>query len=75
MKTKKDIIKLLKSGNFTIAGHDNGVFCLYEGKLKYDELPRDDKVATFEDWNNYRGYITEIIALLVKALGGVTDSK
>lgn len=73
----KAIIALLKSGDFTIAGHDGGVFSLYKGRYKnYDSIPEDtsEEVYIFEDWTNDNGYITEIIDVLVKALGGKTNT-
>lgn len=71
--TEKEIIELLKSGNFTIAGHDHGSFALYKGRHSYERLPKNS-VTEFEDWNGEHGYITEIIRIFVKALGGKTDS-
>ena len=68
---EKQIIDLLKSGNFTIAYHDSEYCCLYKGKLKYEDLPEDGEVAEFDDVN---GYIPDIVELLVKALGGKSDS-
>lgn len=70
---KEKIMKLLKSGNFTIAGHDSGEYELYEGHHDYDDLP-EDSVAGFSDWDRSNGYIPDLLALLVECLGGKTDS-
>lgn len=67
IKQKKEIIDLLKSGNFTIAYHDNGHACLYKGRFKYEDLPeRED----FDFDNDFIGYIPMEVDLLVRALGG-----
>ena len=71
---KEEIIKLLRSGNFTLAGHDSGIYFLYEGKFNYENLPEEGQIAIFEDWHENNGYITEIISILTEALGGKTDS-
>lgn len=67
-----DIIKLLKTGNFTIAYHDNESPSLYEGKWKYEQLESKNEIDT-NDYGRH-GYCPHIIYLLVKALGGKTDS-
>ena len=63
------IIQLLKSGDFTVAYHDNGVCSIYKGKHKYEDLP--DSIYEPDDTD---GYAPEIVELLVKALGGKIDS-
>ena len=69
MNLKKiEIIKLLRSGNFTIAYHDNGYCCLYKGKMEYDNLPEEGEVAEFEGLGD--GYIPIIVETLVNALKG-----
>ena len=68
---EKQIIDLLKSGNFTIAYHDNEYCCLYKGKLEYDNLPEDGEIAEYDD---SRGYIPDIVDILVKALGGKAET-
>ena len=69
--TKKGMIELLKSGDFTIAYHDNCSPSLYKGKHEYDELP-DEVDYDFDFGNN--GYIPEVVEILVEALGGKSDS-
>lgn len=73
--TEKKIIKLLKSGNFTLRYDDNGSCVLIEGKFdeyedtyNYDaEINNGDSV----DFDGYGdGYIPVEVEWLVKALGG-----
>lgn len=72
MTNEQKIIDLLKSGNFTIAYHDNGYCCLYRGKYLYDELPEREDFSF--DMEGAEGYAPEIVSLLAKALGGRTES-
>lgn len=77
--TKREILDLLKSGDFTIAYHDNGLCSLYKGRIKeYDQLPewRYDKLSSCGDLAEFfdtdsDGYLPKIVALLVEALGGI----
>jgi len=64
---KEEIIKLLKSGNFTIAYHDNGEASIYRGHYEYEELP-EKELYSAEDFFN--GYIPEVVEMLVNVLGG-----
>ena len=66
---EKEIIDLIKSGDFTIAYHDNEYCCLYKGKLKYEDLPEDKEVYEFDNADS-EGYIPEVVDFLVKALKG-----
>ncbi len=70
----KKIVELLKLGDFTILYHDNGSCSLYEGRFKnYYEKPEGvDSVASFDC--DFNGYLPKEVALLVKALGGCSDS-
>lgn len=65
--SKKKLIELLKSGNFTLAYHDNDDCCLYEGHQKYDDLEADSEIFSFGPSDSYAP--SEVI-LLVEALGG-----
>lgn len=74
---EKEIIEILKSGNFTIYYHDNGESVIYKGKytMSFLEKLQDDKFDKFEDENKIfdsssDGYYTQDLELLVKALGG-----
>jgi hypothetical protein len=68
---KKEIIELLKSGKFTVAYHDFNSPSLYKGKHRYENLKDSDEVKLY-GWEN--GYCPYIVSLLVKALGGTSDS-
>ena len=71
MRDYKKIIELLKSGDFTIAYHDNDSPYLYKKKLEYDDLPEKEY---YQFDSNHDGYIPEVVFLLVKALGGATET-
>ncbi len=66
--TQKQVIELLKTGNFTIAYHDNGSPYLYKGHMTYEEL--EEEGDTYDFPNDFLGYCPEVVELLVKALGG-----
>lgn len=67
-KEEQEVIDVFKSGEFTIAYHDNGYACLYKGKYKYDDLP-DEHDFEFHDYNS-EGYLSDLVRLLAMALGG-----
>ena len=67
----KKIIKLLRSGNFTLTYHDNGACDIYKGHVEYEKLPKKS-LATFAGCSD--GYIPDEVAILVEALGGKVDS-
>lgn len=79
-KLKKELLKLLKSGNFTVASHDYGQVSIYEGKCagynKFDaegeaDFPSKAKeVGDFNLGDSQGGYMQDVVALLVEALGG-----
>lgn len=69
--TNKKIVELLKSGDFTIAYHDNESPSLYAGKWKYEQL--EDKNEIDYGFGS-DGYCPLIVTLLTKALGGKSDS-
>ena len=68
---KEEVIKLLKSGNFTIAYHDNGDARIYKGHYSYDDLP-EKEIYSPED--QFDGYIPEVVEMLVIALKGKVDT-
>lgn len=70
--TRAEQLKLLKSGDFTIAYHDNGQCTLYKGKHEYDSLP-EKGVADYYDHDG-EGYLPPIVQLLVDALGGASET-
>lgn len=78
-KTKEEIIRLLRSGDFTIIYWDRGYATLYEKKWDKDvEHDRDDyeTMNKFEIiYNDYEnGYCPSIVSLLTEALNGTSDS-
>jgi hypothetical protein len=72
-KFEKEVKELLRSGDFTIAYHDNGQCSLYKGRHKYDDLPKEE-FASFDMNDNYNGYAPAIVVFLVKALKGRCES-
>lgn len=70
--TDDQIIELLKSGDFTLAYHDNLQCTLYRGKHEYEDLP-ENGVKDFEN-DFWVGYAPKITCLLVSALQGKIES-
>lgn len=73
---EKNIIELLKSGDFTIIYWDNETPSLYKGKYTVDNISEDiidNHEIKFNDYG-LDGYCPTIVDLLVKALGGNSDS-
>ena len=66
--------KLLKTGNFTLIYWDNGSGALYKGRLDIGDIDEDTKAFAEFDSSNEKGYLPEIVELLVTALGGNADS-
>lgn len=71
--TEDNILKMLQTGDFTIAFHDNDYCCLYKGRYKYDELPEKEDVA-FDMNVDREGYAPYVMSLLVAALNGKIES-
>lgn len=76
---QKQLIELLKSGDFTIMYWDNGEASVYKGKWNYnkefkkDEYKMMNKSLVYET-NDEIGYLPKIVDLLVKSLGGRADT-
>lgn len=68
MKKQQKIIELLRSGDFTIAYHDNGSCMLYKGKHEYKDLPKREIDIQSEFCAD--GYEVPEVVALVEALGG-----
>lgn len=78
---KKQVLELLKSGNFTIASHNYGQVSIYRGRFNgytgdWSKNPEPDmpyfpgeEIALFNLSDSW-GYMQEIVALLTEALGG-----
>ena len=75
--TERSIIRLLRSGNFTVFGEDSDRLDLYKGHVKYNELVDEEGEYTAEgvDYGDDGiGYVPGLTVLLIKALGGKVDS-
>ncbi len=71
--TKEEVIKLLRSGNFTIIYWDNELPSLYEGKgYDVNDFPNDKEKINIP--YNEHGYLPTIVALMAEALNGEADS-
>lgn len=77
---KQELIKLFKSGNFTIVYWDNEEPTVYKGKwdidkeYKKDEYKKMDKNIVEIDLYDEDGYVPAIVVLLTESLGGITNS-
>jgi len=78
--SKKKLIELFRSGDFTIVYWDSGEPTIYRGKWNYNkEFERDDYETMNKAIVKYPmyymgGYVPDIVALLAEALKGKTDS-
>ena len=72
---QEEIIRLFRTGKFTIVTHDRGEFSIYVGRyFDYESLPeKPDYTVSSMGMDDY-GYIPAIVSYLVEALGGTTDS-
>ncbi|MCP6727315.1 MAG: hypothetical protein KJI69_04900 [Patescibacteria group bacterium] len=76
----EDLIKLFKSGNFTIVYWDNESPSIYKGKWDINEEYEKDDYKEMEkheisiDMYDNDGYIPDIVAWLTEALGGKSDT-
>lgn len=68
--TRKQIIAMLRTGNFTLAYHDNQYCVLYRGHHDYDHLPKREITLP----PGGEGYIPVEVELLVEALGGKVET-
>lgn len=72
---KDEIIKLFRSRKFTLVTHDRGEYSLYAGRYwEYDDLPEEPDYLIVDGGTDDEGYVPAIVAYLVEALGGSTDS-
>jgi len=78
--TKKKLIELLKSGDFTIMYWDREYPNIYKGRWNYYKEEKRDNYETMNkaqiEYPMYdmNGYCPNIVALLTEALGGKSDS-
>lgn len=77
---EKDLVSLLKTGNFTIIYWDNEGPTFYKGKWDKDKEYDKDEYATMEksrieiELYGMNGYLPDEVRLLVMALKGQSDS-
>ena len=81
MKTLEEIIKILRTGNFTLYFHDNepGAWAIYDTFVDPNEIEdweEFDKVHKLYEGTGYgnAGYAPEEAVILVAALGGKIGS-
>lgn len=68
------LMRVLRSGDFTIAYHDNGYCSVYATRVNgYKELPQgaseDVEIAQY-DTHQFDGYLPDVVAALCRALRG-----
>lgn len=72
MTTDQDLLKLFRSGKFTIITHDRESYTVYPSRfIEAGEEPEDMDGFEVDDSS---GYMPKIVELLAEALGGSTDS-
>ena len=72
MDNDKNLLKLFRSGKFTIITNDRGYYTIYPSRF-IDANEQPDDMETFEV-DGEDGYLPKIVALLTEALGGSSDS-
>ena len=79
-KKDKEIVALIRSGNFTLHYHDQKSSILLRGKHKIHQLEKlsDERIEELTvkeyDSNGYVGYLPEEVIYLVTAIGGMCNS-
>lgn len=68
----KDLLKLFRSGKFTIVTYDRFSYTVYPSRFVEADDDKDDMESFSVDGED--GYLPRIVALLAEALGGSTDS-
>lgn len=71
----KEILKLLKSGKFTLITWDNWSYTIYPQRFLEveDDIIQNNKIEWFPiEWHHW--YMPRLVQLLAEALGGSTDS-
>ena len=63
--TQKQVIQQMKTGDFTIAYHDNACAEFYKGKYEYDNLPEKEDYAFNA---NHDGYLPEVVILFITSI-------
>ncbi len=77
---EKDLVSLLRTGNFTIVYWDSGEPTFYKGKWDKDKEYEKDEYETMNksqievDMFNMTGYLPDVVRWLTMALKGHSDS-
>ena len=77
---EKDLVSLLKTGNFTIIYWDRGEPTFYKGKWDKDREYKKDEYAEMDKSQieiaqyNMSGYLPDVVRWLTMALKGQSDS-
>jgi len=77
---KKELVSLLKSGNFTIAYWDSQIPTIYKGKWNIEkEYDKDEYKELSKHEINFpmygmNGYLPDVVILLTQALKGISYS-
>ena len=78
--SKKQLLNLFKSGDFTIIYWDRSEPTIYKGKWEYRKEYKKDEYATMDKSTilypmyEMNGYVPDIVKLLSEALGGKADT-
>ena len=77
---EKDLVSLLRTGNFTIVYWDSGEPTFYKGKWDKDKEYAKDEFETMNKSQieilqyNMEGYLPDVVRWLTMALKGQSDS-
>lgn len=72
---KEEIIKLFRSGKFTITTDDRGCYSIHSGRYyNYEDAPEKPAYQVNDGGMDDAGYLPAIVTYLVEALGGTCDS-
>lgn len=69
-KVEQEIIDLLKTGDFTVAFHDQGECSIYKGIFEYDDLPEKEDYTVIFGGASDDGYAPALVIYLCEALKG-----
>lgn len=74
-KIAKEIIKLFRTGKFSIATDDRGCYRIMSGRYySYEDMPEKGDYQVNDGGADDIGYLPAIVVYLVEALGGTCDS-
>lgn len=74
-QAREEIIKLFRSGKFSIATDERGCYRIMSGRyFEYDDMPDKGDYQVNDGGTDDIGYMPAIVVYLVEALGGTCDS-